>query len=236
MKRFYDEVGVRSAEAGWQVTLDGRGLKTIKGAPQLVPTEALAKAMAQEWELQSEDLDTSRFVYRDMADYALDIVAADREAVIAKLLAYIETDTLCYRADPEDALFARQQEVWEPLLTGFEAKEGINLVRISGIVHRAQEQATHEKLRQRLEAHDPFALAALETLASLSASLSIAFLASDDSSDANTLWDAASLEEEWQADLWGRDLEAQERRERRRVEFLKAYEFVRLAQPSAQAS
>ncbi len=236
MKRFYDEVGVRSAEAGWQVTLDGRGLKTIKGAPQLVPTEALAKAMAQEWELQSEDLDTSRFVYRDMADYALDIVAADQAAVVAKLLAYIETDTLCYRADPEDALFARQQEIWEPLLTAFEAKEGVNLVRISGIVHRDQEQATHENLRKRLEAYDPFALAALETLASLSASLSIALLATDDASDANTLWDAASLEEEWQADLWGRDHEAQERRERRRVDFLKAYEFVRLARPSPQAS
>jgi chaperone required for assembly of F1-ATPase len=235
MKRFYDEVGVTSTVGGWQVTLDGRGLKTVKGTPQLVPTEALARAMASEWDKQSEEIDTSQFVFRDMADYAIDVVAVDQAEIVAKLLAYLETDTLCYRADPEDALFARQQEVWEPLLTAFEGNERVELVRISGIIHRPQSETTLAKLRARLEQQDPFALAGLETLASLSASLSIAWMASDPVCDINALWDAASLEEDWQADLWGRDYEAQERRERRRVDFLKAFEFVRLAKAAAAA-
>ena len=44
MKRFYEEVDVRKSTDGWQVTLDGRGLKTVKGTAQIVPTEALARA------------------------------------------------------------------------------------------------------------------------------------------------------------------------------------------------
>ena len=33
-----------------------------------------------------------------------------------KLIGYAETDTLCYRADPEDALYRHQQDRWEPLV------------------------------------------------------------------------------------------------------------------------
>ncbi|NQX94706.1 MAG: molecular chaperone, partial [Erythrobacter sp.] len=47
--------------------------------------------------------------------------------------------------------------------------------------------------------------------------------------DAERLWDAASLEEEWQAEQWGRDEEAEERRERRTADFLRACEFAKLA-------
>ncbi len=229
MKRFYKQVSTASAGDGWQVHLDGRGVKTVKGSPQIAPSKALAEALAQEWSEQGEEIDPTGFVFRDMTDYALDIVAADRPALIAKLLAYIETDTLCYRADPDEPLHARQQEVWEPLLSAFEQREGIKLVRVSGIVHRPQDQATHDRLRHKLEQRSDFALAGLENLASLSASLSIALMASEQEADVASLWDAASLEEDWQAELWGRDEEAQERRDHRRGEFAKAHRFIALA-------
>ncbi|MEQ8772976.1 MAG: molecular chaperone, partial [Erythrobacter sp.] len=81
-------------------------------------------------------------------------------------------------------------------------------------------------------AEDPFRLAALEAMTSLSASLVIGLSAlGEDSGDedaARALWRAASLEEEWQADLWGRDREAEERRARREADFLTAWRFSRL--------
>ena len=43
------------------------------------------------------------------------------------------------------------------------------------------------------------------------------------------LWQAVCLEEEWQADLWGHDWEAEERRARREADFLRACAFARLA-------
>ncbi len=231
MKRFYEKVDTRAAEDqdGWQVVLDGRGLKTVSGTPQIVPTQSLVKAMAAEWSEQGEELDTSRFIYRDMADYAIDVVSDSRKETLTKLLSYGETDTLCYRADPEDALFARQQEVWEPLLAQLEERGNVQFQRVSGIVHKPQSAETLASLRSAIEPRTEFELAALESLAALSASLSIAILASEPDADAESLWRAASLEEEWQADLWGRDHEAEERRAKRRGDFLSAQQFLMLA-------
>nr|WP_298925853.1 ATP12 family protein [uncultured Erythrobacter sp.] len=229
MKRFYDAVAMQQAEGGWQVTLDGRGLKTVKGSGQIVPSEALAKKLAAEWDIQGEKLDPTQFVLRDMADYAIDVVSADMPAQAQKIGAFGDTDTLLYRADPDEHLYAKQQEVWEPLTENFEAREGVRMVRVSGIIHKPQSEEALAKLHARLMALTSFELAALESITSLSASLIIALstLDAETEADAVSLWRAASLEEEWQADLWGRDLEAEDRRAKRQSDFLKAWEFIR---------
>lgn len=229
MKRFYRNVEVAAGDGGWQVQLDGRGLKTIGGKPQLVPSPALAEALAQEWAEQGEEIDPACFILRDQADYAIDIVAPDRDATIATLLGFGETDTLCYRADPDEPLYPRQLEEWEPLLERLEARHAMRFIRISGIIHRPQPPETLAQLRAHLEEFDPFTLAGLHGMASLAASLCIALLALEEDAEPASLWRAASLEEEWQADLWGREEEAEARRAKRQRDFLSAVNFVRLA-------
>ena len=83
-----------------------------------------------------------------------------------------------------------------------------------------------EALRDR---RDPFTLAAIRVLASLSASLVVALLAIEPGADIAALWNAASLEEEWQAELWGREWEAEERRARRFDAFALAARFAGMA-------
>lgn len=212
MKRFYKNVSVGQAEGGWQVLLDGRGIKTPGGRAQTVPTRALAEALAAEWAGQGETIDPAAFRFRDLADFAIDAVSPARAQVIADLLPYAETDTLCYRADPEDALYKRQLEVWEPLLKEVEARLEVQFARVSGIVHKAQPEATLARLRRELESADDFTLAALKMLASLAASLTIALEAIRTGADAEALWKAAELEADWQIELWGEDWEAAERR------------------------
>ena len=233
MKRFYNEVEARAASGrdgdGWQVMLDGRGVKTMKGTPQVVPNESLALELATEWRGQGEEIDPAMFRLRDMVDYAIDIVAPHPEGVAYKLVAYGDTATLLYRADPDEPLHARQLEVWEPIVTGFEAREGVKLVRVSGIIHRQQDEAAMARLRDRLATLDPYSLAGVEAMTTLAASLVIGLSATEPDADGDGLWDAASLEEEWQADLWGRDEEAEDRRVRRRADFLTARWLTQLA-------
>lgn len=229
MKRFYKEVTIAPDDDGWRVLLDGRAIRTPQGRAQAVPTAALAEAMATEWRAQGEEIDPATLKLRDMADYAIDVAGADRAALVSELVAYGETDTLCYRADPDEPLYRRQLDVWEPLLCAFEAREGVRLERISGVLHRAQPPATLAHLRARLDALDPFALAAVNTMAALSASLSIALSALEQDADLAQLWQAASLEELWQAELWGREEMAEERRARRAADFTAAAGFARLA-------
>ena len=230
MKRFYDTVSTQQANGGWQVMLDQRGMKTVKGAAQVVPTQGLANALAEEWATQGDKIDPATFPLRDMADYAIDIVTPDPQAVIEKLSQYGDTDTLLYRADPEEPLYTRQQELWEPIVTALESSKAIRFKRISGIIHTAQEESAIAALSAHLATFSPFALVGVETMTSLAASLIIGISASREDADAQALWDAACLEEEWQADQWGRDEEAEERREKRKCDFLRAHQFVRLAQ------
>ncbi len=229
VKRFYKDVAIAGLDGGWQVTLDGRGIKTVAGAPQLVPSRALAEALAAEWDAQGEEIDPAALSLRDQTDFAIDHVVRDPAATVAKLVGYAETDTLCYRADPEDALFKRQQEVWEPLVAAVEQREGIRLHRVSGIIHRAQPDASIAQLNERLSLLDPFALAGLFTMASLAASLCIGLEALGEDADPQALWKVANLEEEWQAELWGRDDQAEARRAKRGEEFARAHRWTRLA-------
>lgn len=229
MKRFYKEVAVEPAEGGYHVALDGRPIRTQGGAAQVVPTRALAETLADEWRTQGDTIDPKSFVLRDLADYAIDQIARDPAASVARLMPYAETDTLCYRADPDEPLYRRQHAAWEPLLQAAEARHGVRLERVSGVVHRPQPPETLARLREMLEGLDPFALAALETLTSLAASLTIGLLALEPGAEPDTLFAAANCEQDWQAEQWGWDAQAEEERELRLGAFRKAMRFAQLA-------
>lgn len=229
MKRFYKDVTVAEGDGGWRVLLDGRGIKTVAGKPQVLPTRALAEALAEEWADQAEELDPRAFVLRDMADYALDVVPQDRADVIRSLVAFAGTDTLCYRAEPDEPLRERQEEVWEPLLHAAEQRWDVHFERIGGIMHRPQPAATLARMQAVLEVATDHELAALNTLTNLAASLVIALAALTPEAEAEALWDVANFEEDWQVELWGQDYEAQALREKRLATFAEAMRFARLA-------
>lgn len=229
MKRFYQDVSIAEADGGFRVALDGRPIRTQGGAAQAVPGRALAEAMAGEWRAQGEEIEPKSFVLRDLADFAIDHVAPDRAGAAARLLPFAETDTLCYRADPDEPLYRRQQALWEPVTRAIEARHGVRLERISGIVHRPQPQETLEKLRATVEALDPFALAALETLTRLAASLTVGLAALEPGADPDALFAAANCEQDWQAELWGWEWQAEEDRKLRLEAFRQATLFARLA-------
>lgn len=229
MKRFWQEVAVEPVGDAWRVTLDGRPIRTQGGKPQAVASRAVAEALAAEWRTAGDEVDPRGFPLRDLADYAIDHVAADRAAAIAGLLRYAETDTLCYRADPDEPLYRRQQALWEPLVAACEARHGVRLERVSGVVHRPQPAETLARLGEVLAAHDDLTLAALATLAPLAASLTVALEAIEPGADPVALFAAANAEQDWQAELWGWDAEAEHARAAKLAAFERAAEFARLA-------
>ncbi|MFM5917362.1 MAG: ATP12 family chaperone protein [Novosphingobium sp.] len=228
MKRFWKDAVVAAVEGGWQVLLDGRAVKTQGGSAQVVTSRALAGALAAEWTAQGEEIDPQSLPLRDLADLAIDVIAPDRTGAVAQLLRYGETDTLCYRADPDEPLHARQIEVWEPLLKAAETRWDLHFERVSGIIHRPQSAATLAQLEKALAAQSDFTLAALTTLTSLVASLVIGLAAIEPDADVGALWAAAELEELWQVELWGEDAEAAQRRARRFAAFRNAARFAAL--------
>lgn len=227
MKKFWKEVSTADTGEGWQVQLDGRGIKTQRGGQQLVPNSAAAELLASEWRAQGEKVDPKIFVFRDLADFAIDVVRPDRDGTITKLLSYASTDTLCYRANPDDPVYKRQEEVWEPLVTAFEKRHDAPMERVSGIIQRDQPEKTMNALRARLESEDDFTLASLMTLASLAASLVVPLTVLDEDADMTEMFAAANAEEDWQAELWGWDSLAEQARKTRLEAFEKAAQFAK---------
>jgi chaperone required for assembly of F1-ATPase len=68
MKRFYKEAVV-TAERG--IALDGRPVKTPAKAPLILPTEAMAQAVAAEWQAQGELIDPARMPFTGLANAAM---------------------------------------------------------------------------------------------------------------------------------------------------------------------
>ena len=229
MKRFWKNAELNDAAGGWQVSLDGRSVKTRAGAPQIVPTKALGELLRAEWADAPQEVLPEHLPLRDLADRAIDTISSEPEPVITRLLGFADGDTLCYRAEPDEAIAHRQAEVWEPIVGRIEADLGIQLTRTHGILHRPQPEQSLAAIRSRLETKNAFALVGLDIAASLAASLCIALAGLDEDADPQALWGAANLEQDWQAERWGFDEEALSRRNEREAEFTKALAFARAA-------
>jgi chaperone required for assembly of F1-ATPase len=228
MKRFWTAAAAQEVEGGWGVGLDSRPLRTPAKRVFVVPTQALAQAVAAEWAAQGETVQPAAMPLTRMANSAIDTVAVQHDAVVDTVAAYGDSDLTCYRADAPAGLVARQAAAWDPLLDECAVTHGARLVPRAGVMHVPQDPDALACLRGAVAACDPFTLAGLHDLVALSGSLVIGLAALPPSAPRAALWDAARIDESWQEAQWGIDAEAAERAAIRRAEFLRAGAFVDL--------
>lgn len=225
MKRFYKNVSTQPVDGGHALLLDNRSVKTPLRAPLVLPSEAMADAIAEEWDAQGEEIIIASMPLTGFANAAIDQVAPHRDRFVDDIAAYGETDTLCYRADPGDPLAERQGRDWEPILQWAENRYDIKLIRVAGIIHQPQSTHSLSRLRTSVNAMDAFALAGFSTLVGIGGSLVSALALSERAFDSGTIWQAICLEELWQEELWGADAEAVAARAHRRAAFDAAWRF-----------
>lgn len=229
MKRFWKKVSVAPDESGGHgLRLDGRPVRTPGRLPLIVPNAALAEAIADEWRNVADEIDPRTMQLTGLANAAVERVTRDPAPFIADIAGYGETDLLCYRAEAPDSLVARQAAVWDPLLDWARKRYDIAFVITTGIMHRAQPEATVTRLRDAVTARDPFRLAALAPLTTIGGSLIAALALDEGAADVDTVWAATHVDELWQAEMWGDDAQATQAREARRRDFEGAAGFLRL--------
>ncbi|MDP4024512.1 ATP12 family protein [Methylobacterium sp. NEAU 140] len=219
-RRFYTEAGFAPDPGGFRLTLDGRPANTPARHPLVLPTPALAERVAAEWGRQVEAIDPATMPLTRLANTAIDGVAPRRAAVAADLAAYAGTDLLAYRAGEPERLVAAQAAAWDPVLAWARDALGARLILSEGVMHVTQPPETVRALSEAVAAvEDPFRLAALHTLTTLSGSLLLALAVLHGRLDPAEAWEAAHVDETYQAAVWGRDAEAEARLAARRAEF-----------------
>ncbi len=225
MRRFYKIVTVA---AGNRILLDGKPVKTPGRADLAAPTQGLAEAIAAEWSEQGETIDPRGMRMTGLANAAIDRIGPEREAFARGLAAYGESDLLCYRAEGPAPLVARQVKRWDPILAWARSRYGIEFAVSAGVIHKPQPEATVEALRQAVLVRDPFALAGLSHLVTVSGSVVIALALAEGGIDLQTAWGAATLDEQWQLETWGADAEAEQALGLRRADFEAGTRFLSL--------
>ncbi|TNC13279.1 ATPase [Methylobacterium terricola] len=219
-KRFYKEAGVAPSEDGFRLVLDGRPAHTPARRRLAVAQAALAEALAEEWGAQGEFIDPARMPLTRLVNSALDGVAERREAVIDDLSAYAGTDLVVYRAGDPARLVAAQAAAWDPVLAWAHETLGARFVLSEGVMHVTQPEASVQALRRAIEAvGSPTALAGLHSMTTLTGSLLIALAVLHGRLTPPEGWAAAHVDETFQAEVWGRDAEAEARLAKRREEF-----------------
>jgi chaperone required for assembly of F1-ATPase len=228
MKRFYKQAAVSPEEGGVAILLDGRPVRTPGRALLRVPTEELAEAIAAEWNGQGEEIDPRAMPLTGLANAAIDRVAPDPAAFGATLAEYGGSDLLCYRAEGPQSLVERQDREWDPLLAWARTRFAIQIETTTGVMHRRQPSPTVEQLGRAVAARSAFQLAGLAPLVTVAGSLIIALALAEGAIGLETAWNAAMLDEAWQAEQWGADPLAAASLENRRREFEAAYRFLTL--------
>lgn len=227
-KRFYNEVMTESLPDGYCIALDGRPVRTPGKNRLVLPSVALASAIAQEWQAQGDVIDPAAMPLTKIANTGIDGVADKMAEVRAEIVSYAGNDLICYRAAHPQELVERQAVTWDPVLAWAEEACGVALKVATGIMPVAQTQEALVATDAAWRDLDALALAAGHVLVSLSGSNLLALAVLRGHLDVEAAWAAAHVDEDWQISQWGEDAEAQERRELRRREFQAAADFLQL--------
>jgi chaperone required for assembly of F1-ATPase len=219
-RRFYKIAAAVEEAADFAVALDGRAVKTPAGERLIVPTRALAEAVAAEWAAQTDVVDVAAMPLTRLAFTALDRASGAHEALARSLARAAEADALCYFAEGPQDLAARQTALWIPLLDWSAQALDLHFVRTTGIVHAPQPPETIARAAAMARTLDGFTLTGLAFAAGLFESAILALAVQRGRLTGPEAFALSRLEEAHQEERWGVDAEAAARTEAMRRDAL----------------
>lgn len=222
LKRFWTVADVTEGKGpqgpGWAISLDGRTPKTPAHAQLILPTEAAARLVAEEWAAQNEFIDPATMPATRLAATAIDRVRLAREPVADEIAAFAGSDLLCYLAEHPTSLAVEQAREWTPWRDWAALELGVTLEPAEGIVHRAQDPAAVARVRELALRLDDFALTGLATAVPLLGSAVLGLAVQRGLLSGEAAFELSRLDESFQERQWGVDAEAAERTAGRRAE------------------
>jgi chaperone required for assembly of F1-ATPase len=217
-KRFYADAGVGEADGGYTVTLDGKPIKTPSGRTVVVPARALAEMIAAEWSAQGEFIEPLTMPLTRFANSVVQGVVDQAEAVKDDVAKYFASDLLFYRAGHPEGLVAHEAEHWDPVLFWAKDALGAHFMLAEGVMHVRQPDAAIAAARGALPG-DPWMIAALHVITGLTGSALLALALFHGVIEADQVWAAAHVDEDWNAEKWGVDDEVAARKAAKLVDF-----------------
>lgn len=228
MKKFWKIAAASSLEDGFTVTLDGRPVRTPARNPLILPNEAMAAAVAAEWDGQGEEVNPAAMPITGLANATIDLASPNPAEFAAPIAEYAVSDLLCYRDARDPVLQAEQAAAWNPILNWAEQHFGVEFVITKGVLPVDQPEATIAALQAATMALPANQLAALAPLVTISGSLVSALAIIHEAFDAEQIWQAVALDDLYQEKRWGEDAEAKKMLNQRHTDWQNAVRYLAL--------
>jgi chaperone required for assembly of F1-ATPase len=217
-KRFYTSASVRETPEGFAVLLDDKPVRTPSRNLLAAPVREIAATIAAEWDAQQDVINPMTMPTTRLANSVIDGVTGRVDAVIEDIAKYFDSDLLFYRAGHPEALVARETAHWDPVLFWAAETLGAHFILTEGVVQVRQPDQAIAAARAALPS-DPWAVGALHVVTTLTGSALLALALMRGRLDANEVWAAAHVNEDWNSEQWGADEEATVRQAARLVDF-----------------
>lgn len=192
-----------------------------------LPNPKLSEAIAAEW-ASGKKYSPSAMPLTALAYTAIDRIASQKDSVVEVLLVYVDSDTLTYRASGSEELAKLQEEKWGKVLKWAGARFDVVWQTTSGVMPVEQSEVLHTAIKRYLESLDEWQLSVFCVLSSGFSSLVLAIAVCENHMRADDAFDLSRLEEEAQAQQWGRDAEADARAQKMKSEIVDAERFLHL--------
>lgn len=202
MKRFYTLVSTHKVSEGFEIHLDGKAVKTPARGILCAPTQAIADAVMQEWQVQADVIHPETIPLTQILSTKIDRVIPNRKEMHEMIIAYLDTDLVCYFADDPEELIEMQKKLWDPVLDFFRDKFGTPLKTTDGLKALTQDSAAHEAVRTYIGnlCDDRFTI--LQLVCALSGSLVLAIALLEEAINAQDLIRAIYVEEDFKTALY----------------------------------
>ncbi|KAF5906288.1 TOM1-like protein 2 isoform X2, partial [Clarias magur] len=204
-RKFYQDVSISQGEGGlFEINLDRRKLKTPGGKLFTVPNEALAIAVATEWDVQKDTLKFYTMHLTTLCNTAIDNpTQRNKDQMISAALKFLDTDTICYRVEEPPGLVELQKNEWDPVMDWIEKRYNVVIGSSSSIMGPQIPEETKETFRQHLNSYNLWSLTGLEYVISQLKSLILSFGLIDRHLTVDHAVLLSRLEEEYQIQRWG---------------------------------
>ncbi len=210
-KRFWSIAEAVAQDDAYGIALDGRATKTPQGHTVVLPSRTLAEAVAAEWASVAEFVDYEAMPLTRLGFAAIDRMPVQQAEILAEATRYAETDLLCYPSDYPDALIAREDAAWLPLLDWASTDLGLYFIQNRSLIHQPQPPETLTKLQALVAAMTPYEQAGVMKGVALFGSVILALAVAHGQLSGEAALAASRIGEDFQAETWGQDAEAQQR-------------------------
>lgn len=202
MKRFYKVVTIEKKPGGFEIYLDGKPVKTPNKKTLLIPHEKLAQAIMCEWAEQGDDIVPDLMPLTQIMTTCIDRVREHRVEMKKTAMAYLDTDLLCYRAEPPAAVSTAQAEVWDPYLKWFEKEFGVALLVTCDLNALTQPDEARRAASAYVDSLDDVMFTVFQLIVSLSGSLILGLAFVKGHADPEAVFNAAHVEEQYKAAIY----------------------------------